>query len=360
MKLNPKQIILARNIRGLSQGELSKQLGQSHQSVLSNVEKEKIPFTEELAEAIASALSLPVSFFYKEKTFTRLSKFYYRKRNAFPAAELIPLESKMDVIRSGYVELLNAVDIKTQKLPAIPVKPNNSPEAIAATFRLFLGLDQEPVDNLVTIVEKLGIAVLFLDVASDKFSGLTLQTDINAPIIVVNKNMPNDHKKFTIAHELGHLIMHIPFSEDSEFYDSLDDLEAVEKQADTFAGAFLMPRKIAQYSFGGLTYSKLTELKLYWKVSKQAIIYRAREVGAINDSKFRSLFIELSRYGERKKETIEIGIDKPVLLKKIIDVHQQQLGYSIKSIAEEIMGISEKDFCEWFDTDRPKLRIAWN
>jgi Zn-dependent peptidase ImmA (M78 family)/transcriptional regulator with XRE-family HTH domain len=358
MKLNPKQIILARNIRGLSQGELSKRLGQSNQSVLSNVEKEKIPFTEELAEAIASALSLPVSFFYRAKTFTRLSKFYYRKRNAFPAAELIPLEAKMEVIRSGYVELLNAVDIKTQKLPAIPVRHNSSPEAIAASFRLFLGLDQDPIDNLVTLVEKLGIAVLFLAVDSDKFSGLTLQTDLNVPIIVVNKNMPNDHKKFTISHEIAHLIMHIPFSEDPEFYDALEDLDEVEKQADAFAGAFLMPQKVAQYSFRNLTYSKLTELKLYWKVSKQAIIYRAREVGAISDSKFKSLFIELSRYGERKKESIEIAIDKPVLFKKIIDVHQKQLGYSSKTIAEDILHISEKDFYDWFEADRPKLRVA--
>jgi Zn-dependent peptidase ImmA (M78 family) len=220
-------------------------------------------------------------------------------------------------------------------------------------------LDQEPIENLVTLVEKLGIAVLFLDVASDKFSGLTLQTDINASIIVVNKNMPNDHKKFTIAHELGHLIMHIPFSEDPAFYESLEDLEGIEKQADSFAGAFLMPRKMAQYSFRGLTYSRLTELKLYWKVSKQAIIYRAKEVGIINDTRFKSLFIELSRFGERKKENIEIDLDKPVLLKKIIEVHHN-LGYNTKTIAEETFGISEKDFLEWFDMERPKLRIAFD
>lgn len=358
MMLNPKQIVLARNIRGLSQGELSKKLGRTDQSYLSNVEKEKIPFTEELARSIATSLSLPISFFYKEKTFTRLSKFYYRKRNAFPAAELVPLEAKMDVIRSGYLALLESVDIKMQKLPAIPVKGTNTPEKIAEHFRLFLGLDESPIDNLVTLVEKLGITVLFLPVDSDKFSGLTLQTDKNLPLIVVNKNMPNDHKKFTIAHEIAHLIMHIPFAEDPEFYDALEDLEAVEKQADEFAGAFLMPRKTAQYFFTGLTYSKLTELKLYWKVSKQAIIYRAKQIGAINESKFKSLFIELSRYGERKKESVEIAIDKPVLFEKVIAAHQKHLNYSIKVIAEDIIGISENDYYDWFDINRPKLRIA--
>jgi Zn-dependent peptidase ImmA (M78 family) len=264
----------------------------------------------------------------------------------------------MEVIRSGYLALLESVDFKMQKLPAIPVKGRNTPELIAEHFRLFLGLDQDPIDDLVTIVEKLGIAVLLLAVDSDKFSGLTLQTDQNVPLIVVNNNMPNDHKKFTIAHEVAHLVMHIPFSEDPEFYEDLGDLEMVEKQADEFAGAFLMPRKTAQYSFAGLTYSKLTELKLYWKVSKQAIIMRSRQIGVINDTKFKSLFIELSRYGERKKESVEIPIDKPVLFQKIVAAHQKHLGYSLKRIAEELIGISEADYYEWFDYDRPRLRIA--
>jgi Zn-dependent peptidase ImmA (M78 family)/DNA-binding XRE family transcriptional regulator len=361
MPLNPKQIVLARNIRGLSQGELSKLLGHSNQSTLSNVEKEKIPFSEELANHISQVLSFPLFFFSKEKAITRLSKFYYRKRNAFPASEVVPLESKMEVIRNGYKELLNAVDIDIKKLPAIAVRGNNTPEAIANYFRLFLGLGDDPIDNLVSIVERLGIAVLFLDVNSDKFSGLTLQTDINTPLIVVNKNMPNDHKRFTIAHELGHLIMHIPFAEDSEFYEALEDLDSVEKQADSFAGAFLMPKLKAEYSFRPLTYSRLTDLKLYWKASKQAIIYRAKDLGIISEVKFRSLFIELSRFGERKKEKIEIDIDQPILLKKIIEVHETDLKYSKQFIAENIFGISEADFCEWFGYyNRPKLRVVLN
>lgn len=361
MILNPKQIVLARNMRGLSQGDLSKKLGHTNQSTLSNVEKEKLPFTQELASQLAQVLCLPMTFFYKEKSFTRLSKFYYRKRNAFPASELIPLEGRMEIIRSGYEELLNAVEIDIKKLPSIPVKGSNTPEVIANYLRLFLGLNDDPIDNLISVVERLGIAILFLDVDSDKFSGLTLQTDINAPLIVLNKNMPNDHKKFTIAHELGHLIMHIPFAEDPEFYEALEDLEGVEKQADNFAGAFLMPKKKAQYTFVNLTYSKLTELKLYWKVSKQAIIYRAKAIGAISDSKFKHLFIELSRFGERKRETIEIALDMPVLFKKIISVYENELTYSRKAIAEDVFGISEQDFNNWFEfDDRPRLRVVLN
>jgi Zn-dependent peptidase ImmA (M78 family) len=360
-KPNAARIPLARNLRGVLQGELSILLKQSNQSIISNLETGKAEFTDEHVLQISKALGLPPSFFYKDKNFTRLSKFYYRKRNAFNAAQLVPLEAKIDVIRSIYTELLKSVDIQSQELPAIPVSDRNSPQQIADTFRLFLNMGEEPIINLVHLIEKLGIPIIFLDVESDKFSGMTLQTDINQSIIVVNKNMPNDHKKFTIAHELGHLIMHIPFSEDVNFLNQLEDFEAVEKQADQFAGAFLIPASQAKYQFRNLTYSKLADFKIYWKVSKQAIIYRAKDVGAISETKFKSLFIELSRFGERKREKHEIDIDKPTLFNKVVDVHEKSLGFTRKRIAEELGGITESDFNNWFGYENnSKLRIVLN
>lgn len=355
---NPSKIQLARNLRGLSQGELSTLLGHNTQIIISNLETEKTQFTHEHVKQLANALELPTSFFYKTKNFTRLSKFYYRKRNAFPASELVPLESKIEVIRSLYTELLTSVEFETQRLPAIRVTSKSTPAEIASTFRLFLNLGDDPLDNLITLVEKLGIAILFIDVESDKFSGMTLQTDINQSLIVVNKNMPNDHKKFTVAHELGHLIMHIPFSEDPKFYDGMDDLITIEKEADQFAGAFLIPKHQARYQFKNLTYSKLSDHKIYWKVSKQAIIYRAKDVGAITDTKAKNLFIELSRFGERKNEKIQISIDTPTLFSKILQFHEKELGLSRKEIAENLAGITEIDFNEWFGFNDSKLRMV--
>lgn len=355
MTLNAKRISLARNLRGVSQGELSQKLKLTNQSVLSNIENGKIPFDEPFATQLANELKLPVSFFHKDRSFTRLSKFYYRKRNAFPAAALIPLEAKIDVIRESYSRLLEAADVPFVELPAIPVTDSNRPEEIARLFRLFLGLNNEPLDGLVSIIERLGIVVFFLDVNSDKFSGLTVQTDNNVHMIVINKNMPNDHKKFTLAHEIGHIIMHIPFAEDPDFISEYD-LDVVEKQADQFAGAFLIPREQAKYTLRDITYSKLDEFKTYWKVSKQAIICRARDVGIINEVRFKTLFIELSRNGERKKERITIPLDEPKLLKKIIEAYEAE--YSRKEIAEDIMGISENDFIDWFGFEKNKLKIV--
>lgn len=360
MNLNPKRISIARNIRGISQGELSKILALTNQAVLSNIETGKLPFEEDFAIKLSDKLKFPISFFSKNTSFTRLSKFYYRKRNAFPASELVPLESKIEAIRSGYAELIKSVDVNIQKLPQIPVTEKNRPEEIAKLFRLFIGLNDDPIDNLVSIIEKLGIAILFIDVSSDKFSGLTVQTDNNLSLIIVNKNMPNDHKKFTIAHEVGHIIMHIPFAEDPDFISNLEDLDVVERQADAFAGAFLIPKEQAKYTFRQLTYTQLGNLKTYWKVSKQAILFRAKALGILTDVRFKTLYIELSRNGERKKEKIEIWLDQPTMIKKLIEFYESEFHYSRKQIAEEIIGIDEKEFVEWFDIYRPQFRVISN
>lgn len=360
MTLNPKRITLARNIRGISQGELSKSLGHPNQAVLSNIETGKLPFETEFAATLSEKLRFPISFFTKENSFTRLSKFYYRKRVAFPASELVPLESKIEAIRSGYAELIKDVKVNIQKLPQIPVTEKNRPEEIAKLFRLFIGLDDGPIDNLVSIVERLGIAILFIDVASDKFSGLTVQTDNNLSLIIINKNMPNDHKKFTICHEVGHLIMHIPFAEDPDFISNLDDSTLVEREADAFAGAFLIPKEQAKFTFRQLTYTQLGNLKTYWKVSKQAILFRAKDLGILTDVRFKTLYVELSRHGERKKEKIEIWLDQPTMIKRLVQFYEDEFNYSKKQIAEEVIGIPESDFTEWFDIYNPQFRVISN
>lgn len=358
---NRKMITLARESRGLTQDQLSKKLNNVSQVDLSNYETGRVELNEDVVFQIASTLNFPIQFFKKESlVISRISKFYYRKRNTFPAKLTTPLEATIAIVRRIYAEFLQTVEIDVKDLPKIPVTEKNSPETIAKLVRLFFNLDDGPIDAPVALLENAGIPVLFLDVDSDKFSGLTVQLDRNFPMIVVNKNMPNDHKKFTIAHELGHIIMHIPFAEDPELFERLEDLDTVEKEADRFAGAFLVPEERAKKSFRPFTYSRLTDMKLYWKVSKQSLIFRAKDLGIIDDRKFKSLFIELSRYGERKKEKIDVSIDEPRLLKKIIELFEKELNYSRKDLAENIGGLSMDDFNCWLNLERPMLKVVLN
>lgn len=79
-----------------------------------------------------------------------------------------------------------------------------------------------------------------------------------------------------------------------------------------------MPYLECRFDLQDLKYSRLDVLRTYWKVAKSAIIYRARELGAITDEKYKYLLIELSRRGERKKETVIVDIDEPTIMGRII------------------------------------------
>jgi Zn-dependent peptidase ImmA (M78 family) len=131
--------------------------------------------------------------------------------------------------------------------------------------------------------------------------------------------MPGDRQRFTVAHELGHIIMHSL----SEFPN-----EESEKQADEFASELLMPRLDIAGNFNKLSLERLMDLKKYWKVSMQALIYRAKSLNRISAYKAQILWKQISMYGYKKNEPIKIEKETPRIFAELVDSHKQELGYS--------------------------------
>ena len=173
--------------------------------------------------------------------------------------------------------------------------------------------------------------MMFLNVDDmEKFDGLTMFTMNQAPVIWINRNIPNDRKRFSLAHELGHLVMHLR-SDNLEKSEEQKELEANE-----FAGEFLMPKSQCKVDLFKLKYKDLGMKKYYWKVSKAAIIYRAKELKCISEETARYLYVTLGRYGERKNESVQVPIDEPQIVKKMYSLHVSELKYSV----EEMMDIT--------------------
>ena len=119
-----------------------------------------------------------------------------------------------------------------------------------------------------------------------------------------------------------------------------DNLEKSEEQkeleANEFAGEFLMPKSQCKVDLFKLNYKDLGMKKYYWKVSKAAIIYRAKELKCISEETARYLYVTLGRYGERKNESVQVPIDEPQIVKKMYSLHVSELKYSV----EEMMDIT--------------------
>lgn len=334
---NPDMIVLAREYRGLTQTKLAKLTPSVSQGNLSRMEKGKLTISENALSEISSALKFPISFFYKKSVKTPISDFYYRKRQTIPKKKLSLLEAKLDLIRTSIDTLLDEVDLPEFKVPHIEIEGSITPEMVARKARSFLEISKGPVQNLVNILERNGVIVFFIDGGTEKFDGITLFTDKSYPIIFVNSSMPNDRMRFTIAHELLHLIAHIrnPFSEKPE--------KTQENEANRFASEFLMPELDIRRDLIGLSLNSLLLLKSYWGVSMRALIYRAEKLKAITENRAQNLYIEMSRLGYVKSEPGFVELDEPRILKKIVSLFENQLNYKAEEIAE-ILSVSKEDF----------------
>lgn len=352
--MNYQNITIARESRGLTQSELAKSIKGLSQGNLSRIEKGLLPISQEIITAIAKVLNYPVTFFYKESQYSSLGSLYYRKRISMGQKKLAILEARLAVICMAIDELLESVDINEFDVPSIEVVGQRSAAEIAYKIREYWKIPLGPIEEFVKILEKHGIIVLFIDMENEQFDGVTVFTRKGQPVIFINKNIPNDRKRFTMGHELGHLVMHLraPLEND------IDDNEK-EVQANQFSAEFNMPRVECMKTLRFLKYQDLGMMKMYWKVSKSAIVYRAKELGLLNDSQYRYYMMQLSRSGQRKQEIESVDIDSPVILKKMIELHLSELHYSREELAEQL-SLSMSDFYRLYDniSDNPvRLRI---
>ena len=328
--INGKCIKLARESRGLSQSKLSELLGVT-QATLSRFEKGVLTVTPEAVSKMANVLNYPASFFEKDICIVGETSLFYRKRASMTVKDLSILESKISILSKGIDELMESINIPELRIPSVEPSADNSPQEIAYKVRNFLGVPAGPIDKIVSLLEKNGVIVMFLDVDDmEKFDGLTMFTMNQAPVIWINRNIPNDRKRFSLAHELGHLVMHLR-SDNLEKSEEQKELEANE-----FAGEFLMPKSQCKVDLFKLKYKDLGMKKYYWKVSKAAIIYRAKELKCISEETARYLYVTLGRYGERKNESVQVPIDEPQIVKKMYSLHVSELKYS----AEEMIDIT--------------------
>ncbi|SOD17627.1 XRE family transcriptional regulator [Pedobacter xixiisoli] len=354
MDINFRMLPLARESRGMTQLELVTKVPNLSQGNYSRMEKGLLPIPKETLDNISSVLNFPVSFFCYSKLYTDTAEYFYRKRVTMPKKELIKLEANFDIIRIWLEQLLGDVEVPDLSLPTIEVEGNNTPEEIARKIRYAMGIPKGPIDKLVRVIEQHGILVYFLRQSPDKFDGTTIITYSGQRIIVINDNLPNYRKRFTIAHEFGHVTMHLPYSPITEPY------RDVENEADRFAAEFLMPEMDIRRDLIRFKYSLLTDLKRYWKVSKAALIRRAYDLKFIDQSKYTFMMIELSRYGERRQENSDVDLDHPLILAQIIKIYGEQLNYDKQDIYNMI-SISPDDFDFYIlgkDKETKKLRIV--
>lgn len=308
------RIRLAREFVEMSQKDLAALLGLQ-QATVAYLESGRHRASEAVIAGAAKATGFPAMFFQD----IPLDAFpegslVFRRRKRTSAAEV---RRAYTTARLGW-EFTRSLLSQVKPWPMrLPIMNEEDPIAAAAVTRSAFGLSpDEPLINLTGKIEMLGVPVLEIDRELNDLDGFSLWAGLPSPrpIIGVNAQCSGDRQRWTLAHELGHLVLH------GAIRGSVDD---VEKQADAFAAELLLPESGIRGEFvRPVTISQVCELKGRWRVSLAGLIRRAHELELVSDRRKTDLFVQLGKQGWRKVEPIPIAPERAqTLIQLMAAVH---------------------------------------
>ena len=323
-----------RQARGKSQAQLAEDAHIS-QAAISKIEAGLITEpTSDVIERLADAVGFPSSIFFEpDRSFGLPISVHgnamYRRKASTGNRALEKLEADLNIRLMHVRRLLAAADFEAQlRLPALDVDEyNGDVELIADMVRRTWLIPSGPLDNLVSYIERAGILIIECDLSSIGVDGLTIRSLSAPPCIFIDSTAPGDRQRFTLAHELGHLVMHSVPS------------PTMEEEANRFASALLIPRRdIRPYLLDKVSIAKLASLKPIWRVSMAALLMQCQSSGGVSEAQAQYLWRQMSAMGYRRAEPESIAIprERPRVLAEILDMHMQQLGFSVDDLAQAL------------------------
>lgn len=347
--VNPEMVILARESRGLSQAELADRLSIG-QSQLSRIENGTRSVSQAVLHELSQVLRYRPEFFTCNDVIMGFgpSLLYHRKRQQAPIKLLNRLNAEANVRRIQLSRLLQALDIGDVMIQPLDLADfGDDPERVADAVRASLRLPDGPLHNLTKAIEDARGIVIPLDTRSSNIDAVSMWPPGMPPLFFVNSQSPPDRLRFTLAHELGHIVMHRVVRSDR-----------IEDEADRFASELLMPAKQIRPYLTNLTLSKLAQLKPYWRVSMAALIRKASDLGTISESAARSLWAELSKRGYRKREPdLGLVVEVPTLYREIVDIYRRELKYTAEEIGKMVY-LSKEEVQEVYLGETKRLRLV--
>lgn len=218
-------------------------------------------------------------------------------------------------------------------------------EEVAALVRASWQLPLGPVKNLIAAIESAGGLVFMFPFGTKDIDAISVWPDDLPPLFFANAQTPTDRMRFSLAHELGHVIMHSTATEE------------MEREADRFASEFLMPRREIGPRLSAISIKRAAQLKPHWRVSMAALIKRSRDLGRIDQETYSRLFRRLSSLGYRKSEPVSISPERPSLVNEIVRAYQESHGYSVEEMAR-LASWTVDDYSSRFLDREQHLRLA--
>jgi Zn-dependent peptidase ImmA (M78 family)/transcriptional regulator with XRE-family HTH domain len=323
---NAHRLKEARRGKGLSQTELADAVGVTRQAISAYEQGERHPEPVVFA-SIARALGQPYSYFTGDRPITSgpVGPAFFRSRKTKAKA----VNDRCEIWREWFAQCAN-IFAEFVKLPDV-VLPDAAPtegqfysddevEELAMSCRRMWGLGVGPIANMLSLIESKGIIAGRAGFGSLEVDAFSFWSGQRPMIVLASDKECCVRGRYDTAHELGHLVLHRGIGEE-ELGDP-ETLEQIEREANRFAAAFLLPRESYPLEVFTSRIDGFVQLKERWKVAVSAQVTRCLHLGLIGDDQALNLRKQISKRNWRKREPLDdvLKPEEPILLRKCFDL----------------------------------------
>lgn len=290
---DPQRLSLARRLAGVPRTRIAEAVGVTPAAVTQYEKGASRPTIPVLA-ALAQVLNVPAEFFRSGYPVPSLPQTgaHFRSLRTTSSLEREAALAFAELALVAFAAVERFVELPLLDLPDLEVPADLFTEAVvelARHARSGMGLGEGPVPNMVRLLEAHGVAVVELDEGSRRVDAFSHQGASRPVVVLSSFKGDKARRRFDVAHELGHLVMH-PDTEPGS--------RLIEQQAHDFAAEFLMPAdQIGPELPRRLDWPKLHELKRRWGVSLKALVVRSYKLERIGETAYQRAMKQLSSWG---------------------------------------------------------------
>ncbi|NLC93325.1 MAG: ImmA/IrrE family metallo-endopeptidase [Treponema sp.] len=287
----------ARVMKGFSMDELVSKLGNTiSKMTISKYEKCQLAPNSSIIISLAKTLNQPVDYFFRPFTM-KIDSIRFRKLKSRLSAkdEKSIKENIADLIeRYINIEEVCTASVKFESPFDDEIFSFEQIKKSAILLRKKWNIGTDGIVNVIDLLEEHGIKVLEIE-APESFDGLSSLVNNLYPVIVLNKNFQSERKRFTVLHELSHLIF--------SFAKSVNENEE-EKLCNLFASEMLILESVFKKLFGesrhDISYQELKSIQMQYGISCDALMYKAKSCGYISEQRYKTYCIQKNRNREFK------------------------------------------------------------
>lgn len=341
----PQKLREAREVRGLTVRDLAQDVGLGSHQALSKYENGKSLPPADVLMKIMRVLDLPYSYFFDERIREEVGGIVYFRSRANATAKLKKIHKikvawlmKLYNYFEGFLDFPESDLFETQFNRNGMFTPTHYDEIekIASNLRRHWNLNNGPITDITHLFEKHGIVVSIISGEDISIDACSKWVGNKLFIIVGNDRAVPSRIKFSLAHELGHYLIHKHVKE--EEFNKKDVYKRMEDEANHFASSFLLPAQTFSDELVSTSLDYYRLLKERWQVSMQMMIYRSRELDIINEHQSAYLWKLIARKGWRIKEPNDEVLlkESPSILKEAVNLLVDNDVRTKKQLYEEI------------------------